>query len=220
MALGLSPAPIGGKDTPRDALNNGAMQYPSSANQTGRPRARPTRGFTLIEALISTATLATLAGIATPGMTQLVDQRATTVQADGLRSALHRARAEAVRRSEPVTLCARDAAAARHDAASTVCAAAGSRDWSAGWVVFVDRGERGELGPADQALWVEQPSNTALPVQATTRYVTFLATGISHSAAARFNVLPRGSADAATSRVAVCVNKPGKARVVAAPRCD
>lgn len=161
------------------------------------------------------AVLGTLVMQAAPAMRTMVEGRAARQQAETLQTALRRARDEALARGERVTLCARASAAVADDAGATTCAAPEARDWNAGWVVFVDRGARGVLDADDRTLWVDQPQPHQLPWTATAGAISFEWNGVSSRAATRFNVNP-----AQTAAVSVCVNKPGRSRLVEGPSCS
>ena len=176
------------------------------------------RGHTLIEQLIAVAVLAVLAGAGLPSLRGWIDQRAVQVRAESLRSALRLARGVALNRQTQVSLCARRSGPPD---APDACALAG-KDWGAGWVAFVDQGVRGEVDEGERILHVALPTRDIGRVVATVRYVTFQGTGISLNAAARFTFLPASaSADALTDPrdLLVCVNKPGRARILDADVC-
>ncbi|MGY0650508.1 GspH/FimT family pseudopilin [Luteimonas sp. A537] len=100
-------------------------------------------GFTLLELMATLAIAAILAAIAAPGMARAW-QRANALQAlHATTSSLALARSLAVSRGYPVTLCPSTDA--------TSCT--GGRDWSAGWIVFLDPGRSQQ--PASQAQVVE-----------------------------------------------------------------
>lgn len=64
------------------------------------------RGFTLIELMVTVAVMAILAAIAAPSMSELIDNRRAAGQAEELVASLQLARAEAIRRNARVTVCA------------------------------------------------------------------------------------------------------------------
>ncbi|MBQ0937634.1 GspH/FimT family protein [Ideonella paludis] len=140
------------------------------------------------------------------------------VQAEALRSDLRLARAQAMRRDAEVTVCPLFAGAS---AERPVCAE-DAKDWSAGWVVFVDHAQRGTLEAGEPVLLVRQGSPQLGRVTSTIEAMTYLAIGVSSSASARFTVLPPGTPIEGVShplQVLVCVNKPGRPRLVAGPAC-
>jgi len=84
-------------------------------------------GFTLLEALVVLAVLGVLLGLAVPSLTKLYAKHQLQEQAQALLRSLHLARSEALRRQQPVTVCAR---------AGEQCDT--QPNWQQGWWVFVD----------------------------------------------------------------------------------
>lgn len=176
------------------------------------------RGHTLLEWLTSIVVLGLLFRLGLPSVRDWMDHRAVQVQAEALRSALRLARGVALNRQVQVSLCARRAGP---DAGPDLCAPSG-RDWSSGWITFIDEGQRGVLEDGDRILHVELPSRHTARVIATVRYVTFQSNGVSLNAASRFTVMPVQAAPGALSDahdLLVCVNKPGRARILDADAC-
>ena len=79
--------------------------------------ARRTRGFTLIELIVTVAIVAILAAIAFPQFQEITLRMATTTNTNNMVNALNIARSEAVKRGRPVAVIAID------------------DDWSKGWQV-------------------------------------------------------------------------------------
>lgn len=176
------------------------------------------RGHTLLEWLTSIVVLGLLVQLGLPSLRAWVDGRAVQVQAESLRSALRLARGVALNRQIQVSLCARRAGP---DAGPDLCSPSG-RDWSSGWIAFVDAGQRGVLDDGDRILHVALPSRQTARVISTVRYVTFQSNGVSLNAASRFTVMPVQAAPGALSDahdLLVCVNKPGRARILDADAC-
>ena len=81
-------------------------------------------GFTLVELMVALAVIGILAVIATPSMTDLINNSRVSGQAEELVASLQLARGEAIRRNARVTICA---------GTGIVCS--GSTAW-ANWTVF------------------------------------------------------------------------------------
>jgi type IV fimbrial biogenesis protein FimT len=176
------------------------------------------RGFTLAELCAALGVAGVLAAAGMPAMTSLHGKVAVDAQAQGLMSALRLARQEAVKRGELVSVCAMDPAS---EAGAPECLVRG-KDWSAGWLIFVDRDQRGEIDGSDLVLSVAQ-APAAAPVVGTARYMTYRTSGVLLSAMGHFRVLPPGqpAVDADGPGAAlVCVNRTGRPRLADAPECD
>jgi type IV fimbrial biogenesis protein FimT len=128
-------------------------------------RVRRSRGFTLIELMVTVAILAIALGIAVPNLQEFARRNRLVATTNNMASALALARSEAVKR------------AARVSVAST--------DWDGGWQVFVDTGTVGDASdePADNILRVYQPNaNGAAAITldgSGSGYVSYLPAGVS-----------------------------------------
>ena len=179
----------------------------------GRPtRLLPGAGLTLLELLMALAISAVLTVISVQPAREFLAARQTAPVVASLRSALWLARSEALKRGEQVSVCPLDPAAGE---AAAVCLH--GLDWSAGWLVFVDRGERGVLEQGDVLLQAEVALAHAPQITSTMRVYSFQPTGISLNAASHIDVLPEGVPRDRLDRPGVrrvCVNKPGRTRVL------
>lgn len=95
-----------------------------------------TRGFTLVELVMTLAVMAILLALAMPSFAELLRSNRLAAANNELVIALNVARAEALRRGRPVSICA--------SADQRSCA--GSTDWGTGWVVFEDNVTTGTPG--------------------------------------------------------------------------
>lgn len=89
-------------------------------------------GATLVEVAVTVSVLAILAAIGLPAMSALLDSQRTAGTLSSLVTHMQLARTAAVRHRQPVVLCPTTDAVR--------CATGG--DWSTGWMLFIDRGDR------------------------------------------------------------------------------
>ena len=110
--------------------------------QSGEGMRSKVRGFTLVELAVTLAVAAILLALATPSFAELLRRNRLAAANNELVTALNVARAEALRRGRPVSICA--------SADQRSCA--GNADWGTGWVVFEDNVTTGAPGaPAAQS---------------------------------------------------------------------
>jgi type IV fimbrial biogenesis protein FimT len=90
-------------------------------------------GFTLIETTVTIAIAAILMSLAAPSMRNLIERNSVADSVNSFVSAVSYARAEAIRRGLPVTLCR---SADAETSGTPSCSA--DPAWQAGWMAFVD----------------------------------------------------------------------------------
>ena len=93
-------------------------------------------GLTMIELLVTISIVAILATMAAPSLREMVESNRLTALNNQLVSTLNYVRAEAIKRSFPVTMCVRN---------STGSGCATSGGFENGWIVFVDCGNYGAV---------------------------------------------------------------------------
>lgn len=102
-------------------------------------------GFTLVELLVSIAVAAILATLAAPSFRELAADARRNRELQSLVQTLELARAEALARGVPASICA--------SADGRACR--GAQDWSDGWLAFADaRAPRGARTPDEPVLAV------------------------------------------------------------------
>jgi type IV fimbrial biogenesis protein FimT len=140
---------------------------------------RATRGFTLLELMAAVAVLGVLLAVGVPSFGNIIRKNRMATHTNALVSALAVARSEAVKRSDPVTVCSTDAAQA-----------ACILGWSNGWIMFTDGGAPGTVDPTDVILqrW-SAPLDDGIGVTAPFAFVRFLRDGRPHSAG-NFKLMP------------------------------
>lgn len=101
------------------------------------------RGFTLLELMITLSIAALLMTVAVPSYQSLMKESHLTAQANELMTALYYARSEAVKQGMRVTLCK-----------SSDGATCNGGNWQDGWIVFSDTGTAGYIDSGDEILRV------------------------------------------------------------------
>ncbi len=110
------------------------------------------RGFTLVELLVTLTVAAILMGVAAPSFEQALANSQQTTVYNSVVSSMRLARSEAIKQSSSVSVCAR---------ASSTAKTCGS-DWNQGWLVFTDGGATvGTIDDDETILRVEKkPTDT------------------------------------------------------------
>ncbi|MBA2078003.1 GspH/FimT family pseudopilin [Rhodanobacter sp. PCA2] len=94
---------------------------------TMAPTTQPTRGYTLVELMVTLAVLAILAMIAVPSFRDTIRRNRVNAASNALLADLRYARTEAINRGQLVSLCP--------SSDGSNCTADGT-DWDAGWLVY------------------------------------------------------------------------------------
>jgi type IV fimbrial biogenesis protein FimT len=133
---------------------------------------RTSRGFTLIELMVSIAVLAILLGIAAPSfrsMTATSDLRGVSNE---LITTLAQARSEAIKRGGRVTVCM--------SADGAACIATGG--WEQGWIMFNDdthSGTTAVIDTGETVLRVFPSTSSNIVINGNMTYVSYSADGLS-----------------------------------------
>lgn len=88
---------------------------------------RMTRGFTLVELMVTLAVLAILTMVSVPSFRDTIRRSRVTAASNALLADLHYARAEAINRGQLVSLC---------PSSNGSSCTAGGTSWEAGWLIY------------------------------------------------------------------------------------
>ena len=143
------------------------------------------RGFTLLELMVTLLIVSILAGIAAPSLSNLVSQSQIVAARDSLANAIMMARSEAVFGKQPVTICA----------STNQQSCSGGGDWDSGWIIFTDEAPTGSIEGDDELIDVSYGSgNVLVGAGDDVDAITFLATGM-RDIAGGANVITIGICD-------------------------
>lgn len=167
-------------------------------------------GLTLVELLVVIAIVGILAGLAAPGLRGFIAGRALLAASGALASDYRLARAEAIKRTAPVTIC-------RSGDGATCETAAGS--WHVGWIVFSDMDGDGAVDTSDGDTVIRVQSvlpsivsaSNLLGASSTRIRTTFRPTGLAVGSAD--NIVMTASASVANGTRLICISNHGRASV-------
>lgn len=124
------------------------------------------RGFTLIELVVTVVIALVLAVIALPDLSELSAKNAIRNEADALFTTLATARTEAIRANVVVTVCSVDFTISGMVTTPTCSKANSSSDWSKGWASFLDVGYNQSNNQASNVQNIRMPGSFPLTVVA------------------------------------------------------
>jgi len=129
---------------------------------------KTSKGFTLLELIITIAIAGILVAVATPSFTGVMKNNRLITSNNNMLTALILGKSEALNRGLAVTLCKRNVAG---DACDT------SAVWSDGWLLFSDQDKDGAIDAGDSLIRVYDPLNTNITLSYSFNKVTFNSLG-------------------------------------------
>ncbi|WP_038053015.1 GspH/FimT family pseudopilin [Thioalkalivibrio sp. ALJ1] len=167
------------------------------------------RGFTLVELMVTLLVASILLGIGAPAFGNLVEQTRLTTTTNQFLTTLHITRSEAIRRGGLVTLCT-----------STDGATCTDTSWDAGWILFANPGRSNQPSDPNRILRVgngwTNPSIAVTGNQPVSQHISYNPLGQSERLS---GALLMGTvsicADSSEGR-AIVISSAGRPRVAAA----
>lgn len=175
------------------------------------------RGFTIVELMVVTAILATLAALAAPSFRPLIERWRVREAAETLQSTIYFARSEAIKRSGSVIIIKGGNAGS--------CTTSTTEQWNCGWSVFFDADGDGVQDLCNSAVTpnecvlqtVEAPIQVAINLPGSTGKITVDRWGMlsntggaSTPTAMPFELMPKGKAMSDSSAARICVASSGR----------
>lgn len=155
---------------------------------------------------------AVLVTLAAPSVRNLIESNGISDNVNSVMSAMTFARAEALKRGMPVTMCR----SVNADTADSPSCSDGA-EWESGWVVFTDVDNNGKFdaGKGDVLLLAQGSlARSGVIRHNVTGGLRFAATGLMSSAASGFTF---ARSDTAPVQRTLCIAKLGRARLIADP---
>jgi type IV fimbrial biogenesis protein FimT len=173
--------------------------------------AMKSKGFTLIELMVTVSILAILLGLAAPSFVDALRRTQARNLGDDFLSTLTYARQQAISTNQCVSVCM----VANASAQAPICSTKGI-DWNRGWIVFANPAcDNNPIGINADLLQVNNGVGTSGPTMGPTsktnnpRLISFRPTGqIGLSDARQFNIAPFNGNPIS----AICVSRTGRAR--------
>ncbi|GAB0148415.1 hypothetical protein McPS_11550 [Marichromatium sp. PS1] len=140
----------------------------------------------MLELIVTISILTIILSVAIPSFREIIATNRIAVINNDLLEALHVARSEAIKRGTRVTVCKSTTTSSSSPACAT-----GDSGWESGWIIFSDRGTRGQIDGNDQVIIVHEQNIPAVTITTSNyqNFICYLPSGFSQSSGG----LPNGS---------------------------
>ncbi|RNE91739.1 GspH/FimT family pseudopilin [Marichromatium sp. AB32] len=127
------------------------------------------QGVTLLELIVTISILTIILSVAIPSFREIIATNRIAVINNDLLEALHVARSEAIKRGTRVTVCKSTTTSSSSPACAT-----GDPGWESGWIIFSDRGTRGQIDGNDQVIIVHEQNIPAVTITTGNSFKDFI----------------------------------------------
>ena len=157
-------------------------------------------GITLIEFLITTTLVVLALSIAVPSYKTYVDNARVTTTSNAFIGAMHLARSEAIKRGQPVSVCA------AANTQQTACTTTGN--WANGWLVFINTGS-GQPANTASIIQKHNPINGQNGIASAQSILTFDQAGASATGTESLNIGPISCSQSHAKTQAITIGTTG-----------
>ena len=166
------------------------------------------KGFTLIELMITLAIAAIVMAIGVPAFQDMIRNNRAIAQTNDFISALSFTRSEAIKRGQRVVLC--------KSSGGATCATSGN--WDQGWMIFVDNSGNAAVETGEEILRVHEAltgGNTLVGNSNVSTYISYASDGVARLITSNFpqNGTVTLSLYSTSKQKKVVINKVGRARI-------
>ncbi len=170
------------------------------------------KGFTLIELMITLAIAAIVMTIGVPAFQDMIRNNRAIAQTNDFISALNFARSESIKRGQRVVLCKSSGGAA--------CTTDGN--WDQGWMIFVDNSGNAAVDTGEEILRVHEAltgGNTLVGNTNVANYISYSSDGTTRLASNAFQsgTLTFGLCNSSQQKNTIVISDTGRARIEKIP---
>ncbi|MHA7600371.1 GspH/FimT family pseudopilin [Alicycliphilus sp. T452] len=171
-------------------------------------------GFTTVELMVTVAILAVLAALAAPGFTPLLESWRVRQAAEQLRSTLHFARSEAIKRGGKVVI------QKISNNTNGCTSATGASDWDCGWYVCEDSNDNGSCGASEPVLQrVDAPARVQVTRTGGGASIKLNRWGLVAGTYVGFSLVPLDKNLSHPGARGLCMTSGGRIRIISDPPC-